>query len=409
MKNSNPITDELSVYNNPLTKRVNSTFSNIKLLNNNSTIYHELLKEEKKMSTLMKDNMQAFMNSSSDSFRKDHKKASLLKNKGRFSIINNSTTLKSDLKSIELNMENSDKSNSKYFNDKLSKNSTTYTTKYKQFSPSLESTAVMSKKKQNKGIHDNNNQTLFVTPFTNKKVDEKRKSSIDVSELEDDSKKKSIKMRNTKHNLSNLRLHLNKFYDYFLQEQKEAEYMNKIIEEYDKVQSSNIKQQYNRYTKNSHLQKVEQEEKRPPSSKKELPFFYSDSKRRKINFRLSKESDMNYKERVFNFDKCSYMNEDTTFKYREYLLNKFQVSLDKNTINFSIPKIKMRPLIPALEIKNDEKHDKVKNVLEMSKSEKTLVFNRLDKNISRRKETLQRKLMQKKNIDESELDELFKL
>jgi hypothetical protein len=409
MKNSNPITDELSVYNNPLTKRVNSTFSNVKLLNSNSTVYHEVLKEEKKMSTLMKDNMQAFMNSSSDSFRKDHKKAGLHKNKGRFSIINNSTTFKSDLKPNEFNMESSIKSYSKYSNDKTSKNSTTYTTKYKQFSPSLESTAVMIKKKENKGVYDKSIQTLLITPFTKKKIDEKIKSSIDIPESED-FKNKSIKQRNTKQNLSNLRLHLNKFYDYFLQEQKEAEYMNKIIEEYDKIQSSHINKQYNRYSKLMLHKEMEQEEKRPPSSKKELPFFYSDSKRRKFNFRMSKEeSEMNYKERVFNFDKCSYMNEDTTFRYREYLLNKFQVSLDKNTINFSIPKIKMRPLVPALDIKNDEKHDKVKYVLEMSKSEKTLVFNRLDKNISKRKETLQRKLMQKKNIDESELDELFKL
>jgi hypothetical protein len=84
------------------------------------------------------------------------------------------------------------------------------------------------------------------------------------------------------------------------------------------------------------------------------------------------------------------------------LLTKYNVKMDKK---FSKSKIKSQLISKPI----NENHEKIKRILIENKSEKKIIFDKLENNSKMRKIKQEHKIKEKHKIEDNELDELFSL
>ena len=425
------IHDDLSIHNNPMTRKVDSTFENVKLFHHINLLFHQQLEDKKKNSIILRDKMHSIMNLSGTKFNKemnlssvklnkkqassylrDNKTTTLIVDKSYNKIRDNKTTVFSVDKSSNQNMKKSNSMiNIKFnliketFNDSNTLNSIKKSTK--DIFDSISSNNAQ-------GIDSNNKKVFFKNVFNDNKLKSQTtltKKKLEFPEIQkmfmtgniqlETAKKNNNEILKMNKSLNNLKTQFNKsFMNFENNKLKIDDLKNEIEKNYEKndlIIKNIIRTNYSKV-----VNIVFNEDARPPKKEIQTILFNENSKKKNSFKFLNEESEMSKKEKILNFDKCANINDLILYKYRDLLLTKYNVKMDKK---FSKSKIKSQLISKPI----NENHEKIKRILIENKSEKKIILDKLENNSKMRKIKQEHKIKEKHKIEDNELDELFSL
>jgi hypothetical protein len=387
MSNERKEHDRKANFNNPLTLKLEYTFENIQLkVDDHDPSMKKILNNARKFGKQMREKMEVLYNE--NGYYAKRKKNILdffQKKKGRQLTFRKLSFLNPFLydvkKKEELLLQKEKLKNIKDFRKKLEeeKNSKIFTQHSKPKVNTINISSITSAVTNRTSRENSDISTDKRSKYTKRGLDSTANSNLNLPSVRKNRSNKELKA-------------------HFIRQ------MSGLINDTSSMKNSEVLNKNLMYIQNTRFHRklenrpsyVSDEDLIPPVEIESLPFIYDENNRMKI---IREKTNNIHNENQFEFDRFTKLNENSAFKHRDFLINKFEFikEKDKSDLLFNCRDLKSKDSIPKIDLSS-----KVESILHRTKSGKKKIFENLEKK-SEKMEILE-KIRKEKGISLSTME-----